>query len=154
MNDRLIQNSVVLMYRCTEAHAIPCTWYNNNVVDCLTPLLVNTLQLNIALPYSLSWYSITMIVLSYYTAVVNWPQWLLQLVTISLSKTQLSTNSLQYMAAPYRNHFVVYFELIVAYKVLYQWTSAMGGAHMLFLTVPQYSVLFIPCPWGMYQQWF
>ena len=46
MNDRLIQNSVVLMYRCTEAHAIPCTRYNNNVVDCLTPMLVNTLQLN------------------------------------------------------------------------------------------------------------
>ena len=43
MDDRLIQNSVVLMYRCTEAHAIPCTQYNNNVVDCLTPLLVNNI---------------------------------------------------------------------------------------------------------------
>lgn len=120
---------------CAEAHVIPCTQYHNNVVDCLAPLLVTTTCIYSLALYSFSWYSKQWCVLNYYTAVILTTM-ALQLVTISLSKTQLSTNSLQYMAVPCRNHSVVYFELIVAYKVLYQWTSAMCGAHMLFLTVP------------------
>ena len=135
MNEWMTGLSKTQLSSCTEAHVIPCTQYNNNVVDCLAPLLVTTTCIYSLALYSFSWYSKQWCVLNYYTAVILTTM-ALQLVTISLSKTQLSTNSLQYTAVPCRNHSVVYFELIVAYKVLYQWTSAMGGAHMLFLTVP------------------
>ena len=132
MNEWMTGLSKTQLSSCAEAHVIPCTQYNNNVVDCLAPLLVTTTCIYSLVLYSFSWYSKQWCVLNYYTAVILTTM-ALQLVTISLSKTQLSTNSLQYMAVPCRNHSVVYFELIVAYKVLYQWTSAMGGAHMLFL---------------------